>query len=80
MNEARHGEDGARMDQQAANLIMVAAVLAAIVLVIRYEVFILRDIANAGHVRTLSKPVWTLLSILWIPFGGLLWWLYGRPR
>jgi hypothetical protein len=69
------------MDQQTvAHLIMVGAVVTAIVLVVRYELFILQDIASAGHVRTLSKPAWVLVSVLWIPFGGLLWWLYGRPR
>lgn len=32
------------------------------------------------QLRTLSKPVWVLLILLFSPFGPIGWFLRGRPR
>ena len=34
----------------------------------------------AGQLRTLSKPAWALLILLFSPFGPAGWFLLGRPR
>jgi hypothetical protein len=52
----------------------------AIVAVVRFEMFCLRDIADADEVRYLTKQGWIVLCLLWIPFGGILYLYYGRTR
>lgn len=63
-----------------ATALTVGLVVVAVVLAVRFELFILRDIAQAPGARYLTKPAWALLSILSIPLGGILWWYYGRRR
>ena len=58
--------------------LLVVAVAGAIVLVIRFEIFCLTDIARANEVRHLSKPAWAAVCIFSIPFGCMLYLLYGR--
>lgn len=33
-----------------------------------------------SQLRTLSKPVWALLILLFSPIGPISWFLMGRPR
>ncbi len=56
----------------------VAVVLAAIVVVVRFEVFCLTDIAEAEEVRYLTKPAWAAICVLAIPVGGILYLIYGK--
>lgn len=63
---------------QHAVIALVAAV--AIVAVVRWEVFLIRDISAAPVVRYLSKPAWTAVCLLGIPLGGVLYLFYGRAR
>jgi hypothetical protein len=61
--------------------VLVALVVgAAIVVVVRFEVFCLTDIAQADEVRYLTKPAWVAICLLSIPLGGLLYLIYGRAR
>jgi hypothetical protein len=59
--------------------ITILAVLGAIGGVLRFEVFCLDDVLHAPYVRTLPREAWIALCVLLIPFGGLLYLLYGRP-
>ncbi|WP_159940536.1 MULTISPECIES: PLD nuclease N-terminal domain-containing protein [unclassified Nocardiopsis] len=36
--------------------------------------------SDAGSVRLLPKPVWTVVVLLLPKFGALLWFALGRPR
>lgn len=63
---------------QHAVIALVAAV--AIVAVVRWEVFLIRDISAAPDVRYLSKPAWTAVCLIGIPIGGVLYLFYGRAR
>jgi hypothetical protein len=60
-------------------LVIVAAVL-AIAGVLRFEMYCLDDILHADYVRTLTRQAWVVLCVLVIPFGGILYLFYGRPR
>ena len=57
-------------------------VAVAVLVVIRLEVFCPKDIARAKEweVGYLPKPVWAGLCLLCIPFGGIFYLYYGRPR
>jgi hypothetical protein len=45
-------------------------------------VWVIVDIARTprADVRVLSKPIWIVLTLLLYPIGGVLWFLFGRPR
>lgn len=64
----------------APTLVLAAAVLAAVAVIIRFELYCLRDLAEADEVQYLSKPAWALVCVLCIPIGGMLYLLYGRVR
>jgi hypothetical protein len=44
--------------------------------------YVIVDIARTPRerVRTLSKTIWIVLALLLYPIGGVLWFLFGRPR
>ena len=63
---------------QHAVIALVVAV--AIVAVVRWEVFLVRDISAARDVRYLTKPAWTAVCLICIPIGGILYLFYGRSR
>lgn len=58
--------------------LVVVVVVVAIFVVVRFELFCLKDIAEAENVRYLSKPTWAVICVLSIPIGGILYLLYGR--
>jgi hypothetical protein len=66
--------------------VAVAALIALIVLlawlVARFEVYCLNDLASAedAELRYLTRQGWSVLILLWIPFGGLLYLRRGRIR
>lgn len=67
------------LDTLGHELIIVGA-LVAVAGIVRFELFCLSDIWAAPYVRVLTREAWTVLCLLTIPFGGLAYLLYGRPR
>jgi hypothetical protein len=65
--------------QLAAVLIVAGLALLAIV---RFEQFCLGDLAETPDYRLccLNRQGWVVLILLFIPLGGVLYLLYGRPR
>lgn len=62
--------------------LVVAAAVAAIVAVVRFEQSCLQDLAQTrdSELRVLTRHGWTVLIILWIPFGGLAYLSFGKWR
>ncbi|WP_052710972.1 PLD nuclease N-terminal domain-containing protein [Pseudofrankia sp. DC12] len=44
--------------------------------------YVIVDIARTPRedVRTLTKAIWIVLALLLYPIGGVLWFVFGRPR
>lgn len=63
-------------------VLVVVAVAAALVAVVRFERFCLQDLARTPdtELRVLTRQGWTLLIILWIPFGALAYLSFGKWR
>jgi len=58
---------------------MTAALVAAIVVVaVAFDVYCLIDLYRAGAVRYLPKWVWTLICVISIPIGGIVYLTLGR--
>ena len=65
----------------AASLPPGAAVALLILAVaLAFAVFCLIDLARAGQVRSLPKWAWALIICVSMPWGGLAYLLFGRPR
>jgi hypothetical protein len=62
--------------------LVVAAVVVAIVAVARFEQSCLQDLAQTPdyELRLLTRRGWTVLIVLWIPFGGLAYLSFGKWR
>lgn len=58
--------------------VLVVAVVAAVAVLVGFEVFCLRDLVRADGVRTLTKPIWAVLCLFTIPLGGMLYLVFGR--
>jgi Phospholipase_D-nuclease N-terminal len=56
--------------------------LAAVALVVGWEVLCLGEVIRADRVRFLPRWVWAVACLLLIPFGGIVYLLAGRvwPR
>ncbi|HEY5050350.1 MAG TPA: hypothetical protein VII50_05580 [Acidothermaceae bacterium] len=69
------------MTGPAAALIAFLVVV-AIVVVVRFEVFCLRELARADdhQLLYLTRRGWTVAILFSIPFGGMAYLLFGRPR
>jgi hypothetical protein len=61
----------------AAQLATIALLL---VVMIWFDLFCLRDIAQARSVRYLTPQAWGLLVIISFPIGGILYLRYGKVR
>lgn len=59
-------------------MLRVFAVLVVIALYISFIVDVIRT--PSATVRALQKWVWLLVVIVFPIVGGLLWWIFGRPR
>jgi hypothetical protein len=59
---------------------MAIVVVAAAIVVVRFEVFCLTDLARSEEVRYLSKRAWAAICILSIPLGGIPYLYFGRTR
>jgi hypothetical protein len=71
------------MNPAALQHALIALVIAvAIVAVVRFEVFCLRDLAKAEdqEQRYLSRSAWVVVIAVSIPVGGILYLFYGRTR
>ena len=62
-----------------AIVLLIAAIIAIIV---RFERFCLADIAQTDdrQFRYFTRQGWIALTIFVIPFGGVVYLLYGRDR
>jgi hypothetical protein len=61
----------------AAQLATIAVLLTVM---IWFDWFCLRDIAQARYVRYLTPQAWGLLVIITFPIGGILYLRYGKVR
>ena len=61
----------------AAQLATIAVLLVAMVW---FDLYCLRDIAQARNVRYLTPQAWGLLVIITFPVGGILYLRYGKVR
>jgi len=56
----------------------VVLVVLAVGLAVAWGVFCLRDLARADRVRYLPKWAWALVCLVSIPWGGLIYVIFGR--
>lgn len=71
------------MNATTAEAAAIAALVAAAVVVIaRFEIFCLRELAQANDsdLRYLTRRAWAAAIILMIPLGGIAYLYCGRPR
>ncbi len=63
-------------------VVVVAAVVAALILVVRFELFCLRDLAHTAdaELRYLTRAGWIALIALVIPLGGAMYLYAGKFR
>jgi Phospholipase_D-nuclease N-terminal len=61
-----------------ADIVTILAAIALVALVAGWEFFCLRDLAQAERVRLLPRWAWAVACIIQIPFGGILYLLFGR--
>ena len=52
--------------------------LAAVALVVGWEVLCLGEVVRADRVRFLPRWAWAVACLIFIPFGGILYLLAGR--
>ena len=58
--------------------VMILVLATAVVLVVAWEVFCLRNLARADRVRYLPKWAWVIVCLISIPWGGLVYLIVGR--
>ena len=58
--------------------VMILVLATAVVLVVAWEVFCLRNLARADRVRYLPKWAWVIVCLISIPWGGLVYLIIGR--
>jgi hypothetical protein len=66
----------------AQGAVIAVIVIAAVVVLARFEVFCLRELARAGDAGLLylTRRAWAAAIILMIPLGGIAFLYYGRRR
>jgi hypothetical protein len=81
LRPVRNVDENGAMSGPAAALIAFLAVV-AIVVVVRFEVFCLRELARADDYQLLhlTRRGWTVAILFSIPFGGMAYLLFGRAR
>jgi len=55
-------------------------IVAAVILAIAWEAYCLHDLARAGRVRYLPKWAWVIVCLISIPWGGLVYVIFGRDN
>jgi hypothetical protein len=70
------------MNFDALTLVVIALAAAALVVVVRFELFCFRELAATrdGELRYLTRPGWIVVIAFSIPVGGILFLSYGRAR
>jgi len=66
-----------------AQLAVIAAlVLAALIMVVRFEMFCLRDLAQTSDagLQYLTRQGWIVLIVVAIPLGGIAYLYGGKTR
>jgi hypothetical protein len=58
--------------------LITAVIVIAIVVVVRFEIFCLRDIAHARQTRYLTRAGWAAVCVVAIPVGGIVYLCCGR--
>jgi len=63
-------------------LVIVALVAVAVIVIARFELMCLRELAGTSDVelRYLTRAGWTALIIIAIPLGGITYLYLGRTR
>lgn len=67
------------MTAVSASFISAVPVLALGLVVLGFLVYCEVDLASAEAVRRLPKWLWAVVCCLWVPFGGILYLVVGRP-
>lgn len=49
-------------------------------LAVAWEVFCLQDLVRADRVRYLPKWAWAVICLVSIPWGGVIYVIFGRDR
>jgi hypothetical protein len=62
--------------------VLAVLIIAAVVVIARFELFCLRELAQANDadLQYLTRPAWAAAIILMIPLGGIAFLYYGRPQ
>ena len=58
----------------------IVLVVLAVGLAVAWEVFCLQDLARADRVRYLPKWGWALVCLISIPWGGIIYVIFGRDK
>jgi len=66
----------------AQGAVIAVIVIAAVVVIARFEVFCLRELTRASDadLQYLTRRAWAVAIILMIPLGGIAFLYYGRPQ
>lgn len=59
---------------------LVAVLIPYLLLVYGFTAYCLVDVHRAESVRYLPTWAWSLICLLWAPFGGLVYLFAGRDR
>lgn len=81
-NEIKHFAyaDVGLLDSSAHMSPMLAALIPIAIACVAFEVFCLADVWQAGEVRYLPRWTWTVICLISIPLGGLVYLALGRVR
>jgi hypothetical protein len=60
------------------SLTMILIIVLAVMLAVAWEVFCLRDLVRADRARYLPKWAWAVVCLVSIPWGGLIYVIFGR--
>jgi hypothetical protein len=78
-----HYENNGGSAAVTAQLAVIAAfVIAALIMVVRFEMFCLRDLAQTvdADLQHLTRQGWIVLIVLAIPLGGMVYLYGGKAR
>ena len=59
-------------------IIIAALAVAVALMAVRFVQFCLADLARTSHLRYLTRDGWTVLIIVTVPLGGMLYLTYGK--
>jgi hypothetical protein len=79
----RPGGGGRRAAVAGASLMrpgLILVIVPLVILAVAWVVFCLHDLARADWVRYLPKWAWAIVCLISIPWGGLLYVIFGRDR